>query len=507
VSFTDDLTVPTLSASTPSERWTPRRVVLLTVGAVLILRLTYLSVPLFPDEAGYSLVAQSWRAGGPNLYGHYFVDRPPLLMGLYRLAYLAGGEESIRLLASGFAVLLVLAAAWAAHETVGRRGIGWAVVVAGALVTTPLLGAQEADGEIFAAPLVMLSVAAILAAVRRRGGPAFGLAVLAGLSGSAAVLVKQNFLDTAVFAAVLLVVSLWQRELTPRAAARLVAGGLTGAAVMAVSALLFVAWSRTGLPTAWSAVFGFRRSALQVITDYSLRAPMIRARDLLRFGALAGLVPLLVLLALEVPRRRLRGSPVAWAVGATLVFECASIAVGGSYWAHYLIQLAPMLALAAGAWAPGTDLLRMACATVVVSALAATAVLPINKPTPHDRQVVGDWLHRIARPGDTATVLFGNADVQASTGMRSPYPHLWTLPMRTLDPRLAHLRAVLAGRRAPTWVVAWAGLNPWHMDPAGHTRRTLVARYRPVAELCGHRIYLRLGVSRHVELPSGSPRC
>ena len=67
-------------------------------------------------------------------------------------------------------------------------------------------------------------------------------------------------------------------------------------------------------------------------------------------------------------------------------------------------------------------------------------------------------------------MLFGNADVQQASGLPSPYEQLWTLPMRTLDPHLAQLRAVLRGPAAPTWVVAWGDLDPWNIDAHGRTR-------------------------------------
>ncbi len=54
--------------------------------------------------------------------------------------------------------------------------------------------------------------------------------------------------------------------------------------------------------------------------------------------------------------------------------------------------------------------------------------------------------------------------------MRSPYVHLWTLPMRTLD--------------------------PWHIDAHDRTRLTLALHYRRVAEVCGHQVYLHDGVRR-----------
>ena len=90
----------------PLARTTSRRFVLGVVALVVVLRLGYLVGPLFSDEAGYLLVAQDWHAGGPNLYGHYFVDRPPLLMALYRVAVLTGWPPTVRLLATLFAVVL-----------------------------------------------------------------------------------------------------------------------------------------------------------------------------------------------------------------------------------------------------------------------------------------------------------------------------------------------------------------------------------------------------------------
>ena len=93
----------------PWVRVSTRRLLLLVVGAVLLLRVGYLTGPLAADEAGYLLVAESWRRGGPNLYGHYFVDRPPLLMALYRVAALTGWAPTVRVLATGFSVLLVVA--------------------------------------------------------------------------------------------------------------------------------------------------------------------------------------------------------------------------------------------------------------------------------------------------------------------------------------------------------------------------------------------------------------
>ena len=478
------------------------RFVLLVCAVVAVLRTTYLVGPVHVDEAGYLMVARTLHAGGPNLYGHYFVDRPPGLVLLYRLATLTGWAPSIRVIATGLALLLVVSAAWAAFEVVGERGARWAAMVAAAFAVTPLLTAEEADGEILAAPLVMLAFALTLAAVRRTGWAAFGLAAAAGLAAGSAVMVKQNLGDGVVFALALLVASLVQRRLARSDAAIVAAGGLVGGSVVVAGALAFVAWSRVGLGTAWRTVFGFRGTALDVIEDHSLHAPMMRAIELVGLGVLAGALPLVALLVSESVRCRFRGPPVAWAVGGTLAFDAVSIVLGGSYWPHYLLQLAPVLALAAGLWASDAARLRAAVVLTVASAVAATVVgSTTGAASSGSGQLVGGFLARSARPGDSATVLYGNAEVQEPSGMSSPYSQLWTLPMRTLDPDLSRLRAVLTGPNAPTWVVAWSNLDAWNIDAQGRTRLVLATRYRRVATVCGHPVYLHDGITRTLAPP------
>ncbi|QWZ06427.1 hypothetical protein KRR39_12555 [Nocardioides panacis] len=476
---------------------TSRRFVLGVAALVVVLRLGYLVGPLFSDEAGYLLVAQDWHAGGPNLYGHYFVDRPPLLLALYRLAVVTGWPLTVRLVATLLSVLLVVSAAWAAHQVVGERGARWAALVAAAFAVTPVLMSQEADGEILAAPFVMVSMALTLAAVRRTGGRAFGLAVLAGVAAGAAVMVKQNFADAVVFAVVLLVATLVQRRTPAPVVARVAAGGVLGGLGVVAAALAYVAWSGVGLGTAWNAVYGFRGTALDVITDQSLHAPMVRAAEMTVLAVLSGALPLLVVLVLDGVRCRFRGPPVAWAVGATLALDVLSISAGGSYWPHYLLQLAPALALAVGLWAADSGRVRAAVAFTVASAVAATVEVTLTGAAyRHTAETVGGFVHRSAHSGDTAVVLFGKADAQQASGLRSPYEHLWTLPMRTLDPRLTELQALLRGPVAPTWVVAWGDLDPWNLDAHGGTRLALVTHYRRVADVCGKAVYLHDGVHR-----------
>jgi hypothetical protein len=113
---------------------------------------------------------------------------------------------------------LVVATARAAYLAAGPRAARCSAVVAAALISSPALAADQANGELFAVPFVMASVAFTLDAWHRRAGAAqWQCALAAGVLGAAASLVKQNFLDALVFAVILVTVEAVQvRGLTVR---------------------------------------------------------------------------------------------------------------------------------------------------------------------------------------------------------------------------------------------------------------------------------------------------
>jgi hypothetical protein len=119
-------------------------------------------------------------------------------------------------------------------------------------------------------------------------------------------------------------------------------------------------------------------------------------------------------------------------------------------------------------------------------------------------QVIGTWLKDSGEPSDTAVVTYGQPNVLHEAGMASPYPYLWSLPVRTLDPDLAKLTAVLASDDRPTWIVDWSGLRSWGIDPTA-MRLVLERDYRKVADVCGRPIWLDRSEQRDLATPQDCP--
>jgi hypothetical protein len=118
--------------------------------------------------------------------------------------------------------------------------------------------------------------------------------------------------------------------------------------------------------------------------------------------------------------------------------------------------------------------------------------------------VLGASLRGSEHPGDSAVVLFGQADVLEAAGLKPAYPFLWTLPQRVLDPHLRRLVRTLDGSRGPTWVVVRSTLDPWGDDPHGRVPRALAHHYRRVGDVCGSVIYLHDHVLRRSPPPTSA---
>jgi hypothetical protein len=355
----------------------------------------------------------------------------------------------------------------------------------------------------------MAAVALALDAWRREPGrPQLLLALAAGSSASAASLVKQNFLEGFVFVAGLVAADSWSRRSLGARSRVVLAGTVVGG--LLPNALVYV-WARAvgvdGLRI-WQELATFRKEAFAVIWGQSTQAPVTRAVLLVLLVLVSGTAMVLVRWVATWREDGWRLTPLHGAVAATSAYGLVAIVAGGSYWAHYLLQLAAMTSLAAGVVAarrsPAGHRMRFwgryVAGCAVVGALLVTLVYA-TVPWVWFQQRTGEWLAASSRPDDSVVVAYGSPSILESADLPSPYPYLWSLPMRTLDPQQARLRATLAGPNAPTWLVKVNPINSWDIDGSGRLRSLVETRYRVVASVCGHDVWLRADLDRDLAPP------
>lgn len=501
--------------------------VLLVVGAgVVLTRLVYAWQPLRSDEGGYLYVARRWNPGGGEfLYGDLFVDRSPLLLLVYRVAAWWEWDGAIRLLAIPFVLAGVVLSARAAYVLAGWVAARWAAVVTAALLSSPALAADQADGELFAVPFVAAGIVVVLEARRgARGATArFGWAAAAGILAAAATLVKQSFADVLVLTVALVVLDRVLRRRGPDAA--FVLGFGCGVALPYALVIVWAIGHGLDLARVWADVVSFRSDALQVIWSGSAQAPALRGAALPALALVSGVLPLAWAWS-QWLRRRARtghGTPEHAALAVILVFSVAAMVAGGSYWPHYLLQLVVPLGIAAGVAAaegivPGTSRIGgssggdgrsvrrwsgFAAGSAVLCFLVTTAVYAFV-PWVWFHERTGEWLAASAAHGDTVFVAYGSPSVLETADLATPYPYLWSLPMRTLDPEQERLRRVVAGSEAPTWIVELNGFNSWGIDGQGRLRALVESRYDVVARVCGQPVWLRADRQRDL---APAPEC
>jgi hypothetical protein len=496
------VTASILAAPTRESRRRYSAAVPAAVAVLLAVRLLEVRTGASPDEGGFLMVAGQWHAGGSSLYGDYWVDRPPLLIGLFRLADLGGGLVALRVLGAVAAATSVVLLAATARRVFGRRAATWTAVVAAALLVTPLYGAIDVNGELLALPFVALGIRAVVEAVHAEEPTlARGSAIIAGAAAVAALLVKQNMADVVVFGLICWVIAWRSHRLTGRQVRDFALLAGLGA-VLAYAVVMLAALAHGTTPLAvYDATYPFRIAAARVLAASTSDAATLRLHRVGLSFVLSG-APLVLALFLGSGLRRSRAPHVSWALVGLGAWAAFSVLAGGSYWLHYLIESVPVVALGAGAVSlTAPRLLRTAVGIMVASALVAATVVFLH-PTPTPGSTVGTALRDAAGPGDTMVSTFGDPDILRSAGMQSPYPYLWSLPSRTLDPDLSLLRGVLAGAAAPTWVVV-RGRNTAQRLVDLEAYPILEQRYRQVAEICGRAIYLERDVIRPTPVSQG----
>ena len=482
------------SAAPPWQRLRRGEVVVVWALVAALARFPYLRAGLTPDEAGFLTVARQWHPG-TSLYGNYWVDRPPLLIALFWVGDHLGGTVGLRLLGCFAAACTVLAVGAASQVVSGPRAGRWGAAVACAALGTPLTGSIPVDGELLAAPFVAGGVLLVTLGLQRLNTlAAVWLVAAAGAAATAALLVKQNMLDVVVFAVATGWLGLRQGALKRGRLTQLALTFFAGAAAAAALVVLGARANGTSPAGTWFAMYDFRLRAM-VAVQHTTLPEHLRTFERLAVLELLTLGPaILVALAVVVQRRRRTGgldlTVVAPALLALACFDVVSVVAGGSYWMHYLVQLIVPTALGAGILAARAPRLGHGLVAATLCVALGTWFLGLTYRIHEPGPAIGAAIGQVSRPGDTVVSALGDPDIVVGTGLTSPYPYLWSLPARTLDPGFTKLEALLQSRLAPTWLVVRGRMTLTTLL-ASAPGPSIRNRYHLVSSLCGRDIYLR----------------
>ena len=460
------------------------------VAFTIALRLPWFDAALGRDEGGVSMVADAWHHSRPFPYGPYFLDRPPLLVAAYKLANDAGGATGVRVLGMVAASLAVIVCTVLAARVAGRRAALPAALLAAALFSSVLLDSVFTPAELLASVPSALSVLLLLIGLSRAERASLPLAG-AGAAAGAALLVKQSFGDALIAGAAGLAIAAchvpWQRTANHVGA---YAAGVGGVAV-ALRMWESIAHTAHHNPDSVGyALIGFRLDAVHALTHGDV-ATKFAAIGRASLGSGVALAALLATAGIVTLRRR---RVTAGVLAAWLAAGLAGVMGGGSYWAHYLIEIVPVTVVGVAAlvaWRPriGAPLAAVALAIGVTTSVDHVA---LGRPGQYQRSavVLGDYLRARARPGDTAYVLYAKVNVLYYSGLPSPFPYHWSLMMDSVPHAESELRALLASPRRPTWIVRAQPTTAFGLDRSGETARLLRRYYHRVTRTCGAPVLL-----------------
>jgi hypothetical protein len=478
-------------------RWT----VVVAAAAAFLVRLLGLTRPVRADEAGFELVARAWQPSADSVYGAYFVDKPPPLIALFKVSDGIGGPLFIRVVGAVACAALVLVAAATARQVADELAARWTAVAAAALVTTPVIDLIAVKGEVLGLPFLVGAVGLALVAVRDRAAlPAFAAGLLAGLPLG----LKQNLAGAVVFVAVLFVGSQVAGRVGRGELARLAGAAVAGFALPVLATVGWAVAAGVRLHTLWYAVYGFRADASTALGDSAVGAPVRRALVLVVILVVTGIGVVLAAYLARVRDHWHRDAPLTAALVAMIAFDVLALALGGSFWQDYAFGLVPgaLVATALLAARLRARLVPLMAVSTVVC-LVGWGAWNLAGQQEFDEHDTGVALREVAEPGDTLVVFGGRADLQLESGLSSPYPYLWSLPMRALDPDLTRFRALVDGPDAPTWLVEWWSFDTWTAK-GGDLRREVEQRYAEHGTGCdGRTIWLLRGTDR----PVPRPRC
>ncbi|AWB92352.1 ArnT family glycosyltransferase [Aeromicrobium chenweiae] len=466
---------------------------LLCAAVVVVLRTPFINVPLGIDEGGDSFVARAWGTTDGSMYGGSWLDRPPLLVLVYKIGVL-GGDLGVRLVGMVAAILLVAGTMAIAHRISGLRAARIAGVLTAVMTSSVVLGAVFTDNELIASVPATYSILALMRA--RDAVVPHRWLFISGVLATCALLVKQSFGEVLVAGAVFLLVSWVTRA---RSGFRWSwAGWWLGG--VATPVLVTFAWFEAysvGVRSFVYAVAGFRLDSVAEISGGNQGAGFMLLRLGLPILIVSGCLFLVPWSVAWLVRRR-TDPQLVLPLTAWLVVGFVGIAGGGNYYPHYFIQPVAALAVLSSCALAATGRRGLSIATAAMVLVLAVGNVAVgttlqNVNPPQQRTLaVADYLRSNARPNDTLYVLYARANLLYYADMATPYPYSWTQMVRTVPNAENRLRDMLRSKtRRPTWIVEWQDATIFGMDASGETRRLIAKHYVTTDEICDKPVLIR----------------
>lgn len=468
----------------------------------LALRIPFFNIPMIHDEGGYAYATRGWLDGTGRLYDDLWISRPQGIFLLYAAVFETLGDTvwALRFTAWIFAAgtviaIWLLARRWTSPRVATISGITGSVVLA-----LPTLEGFTANAEVFMGLPLAFAAFWLVRQAQERWSPAqlVGVGVLIGI----ATLLKPSGIAM-VFTAIPFILLIGEGSRRNRF--RLCGWLCAGIAIVGAAALIhgwFLGWHnfiyatityrmtlqssttvtllhhlRAIAHTAWTTVALLSLIFLILVFRTLFPSPIVPAIIARRNRWIAGSRFIAALRHhRELSPRQQAGLMIElWAIGSLI-----GIAMGGDWWSHYLIQIAPPLALWL-AW--NVDAIVRSLARwhrpVFLALSCGLLLLPyaiiVDGPDGMLRQLYGHpgypaqaavarYIQEHTTPDDTIYVAFDQAAIYYLSDRKPAYRHLYDQELEALPNSYAEIIAIIRSPNRPLYIVSTLHPGPFPDD-------------------------------------------
>jgi 4-amino-4-deoxy-L-arabinose transferase-like glycosyltransferase len=495
-------------------RWRDLGWLAITFGVALLVRWPFLTMPMIADEGGYAYATRGWLNGTGRLYDDLWISRPQGIFYLYAVIFETLGTGTVALrLAAWIAICGTAIAVW----LIARRWRPGPVAAISALVFVVVSGSPSLEGYTANAEMFMIlpsawSVWTMIRGIETRWEPHW--VYLTGVLVGVAAMLKPSGIVMLPIAAFAIVATTRERDAAWREP---VGWLLAGVATIGVPALVhgwFLGWGDFIYATVTyrltlqsSATVGIShhlasigRLVLRILPLVILVACValiahrrqvtgaLRAAPASRPSRSAGRLPRRARRAIrrlgEPPALRHLAVPadeVGMLLRLWVLASVAGIAMGGDWWAHYAIQIAPPFAI----WFAGLLVATVAAArrwfgwVIVVSTIAVVLspywVIALGSPAAMSNRLfshpgyqaqadVAAWLRANSDPGTPIFVAFDQAAIYYLADRPAAYRHLYDQELRALPGSYGEIISIIRSPERPLYIVSTRQPGPYPDD-------------------------------------------